>query len=198
MSIKHKVVMFNGGVGVGKSWASDRLMEELTGFQSYSSRTGKRLGFRTGIDRATLAMLGKDSMTPLEWAEFKVSILPNMMTGRQFMIHLATLGRAMSPTHWTDIFIKEVRRMDSINLKGFIFVVDSFGFPDEFERLRVQEDFDLLTVYIDDDHYRVTEGEFRQFDNDSRFDLSRYCTIRAENSTVALRCVLKSLVNRGW
>jgi hypothetical protein len=124
-------------------------------------------------------------------------------TGRDLLIHLSNIGLAHSLTHWIERMLRDIKESDKAVLKGFLYVCDSIGMPFELQYAQSREDFDILAVYIGDtdssgEWQMRLDGEYRQFKNDSRFDLSRHCSVRAPNFTEALAKVKQAILNRGW
>lgn len=200
MAIRHKMILINGQPGIGKTWTADRLMEICNGFQSPTQRPAKREGFREGLDKVMWSFCGATTDEQKRYfssQSFKVSLLPNGWTGRKLWIHLAETAKAIFGTdHWVKLCADRIRIENAYAPKGFLWISDSFGFPEEFFALIGMPDFELLTVYIGEE--QTTEGSYRQFNGDSRFDLSRHCTIRVSNSTAAVPAILQALNIRGW
>lgn len=204
MSERHKVVLINGAPGVGKSWLAKQIVDRSKVFQSDIHLRAKRIGFADSIRRAIAMIMGYnfEAMDDSHWTTFKNQQFNDGTTGRDLMIEIGNGMRRRVTAHWVYRMVHMIEEGDLAGSRGFLWVVDDWGFPDEFEILRAHPNFDLLTVYIDegDGHtsHMQTEGELRQFVRDSRFDLSRFCSIRAANSTSALQLALKSIKNRGW
>jgi len=214
MAIRHKVVLINAAPGVGKSWLAQKVVDWTLQFQDPTVRAGKRLGFADGIRRTVQAMFGlPDKMDDESWREFKsrqwelgpggkgldgVEQDGPFKTGRGVMTDIGQYGRELDPNMWINNAINHIIKKDSTIVKGFLWIIDDCGFPHEIQSIQAHRDIDSLTVYISDSYADVTDGDYRQFDNDSRFDLSRHCTIRAQDSDKALTQVKQAILNRGW
>lgn len=208
MSIKHKVIMINGAPGVGKSWLAHELYKASVGFQSDVLRAARRIKFASGIYDTVATMMGfpKDMSDKLwsEWKESYVRLNNGMndgaMTGRELLIHVGELARTFDVNHWTKRMMEEIKQTDAKSLRGFLWIVDDLGFPEEFLEVRKDESFEYLTIYIGDIIESSTNApsEFIRFMRDSRFNLSRYCHIKASTSSEALTKTLASIKNRGW
>lgn len=210
MSVRHKIVLTNGAPTVGKTWLVNALYEWGSQFQGPTKRHPKKVKFADGIYKtvSTMFALPKD-MNDESWREFKdrkwrTEENQNVfaMNGRDVLIHIGLLGRKLDPNMWINNLISHVIHEDSKSPRGFLWLNDDTGFSNEILSLQAHPDFDCLTVYIDDgDGHALAsqiDGDYRQFVNDSRFDLSRHCTIRAPNSTAAFEQVKQALLSRGW
>lgn len=208
MSARHRIILINGPIGVGKTWLANKLRERSLEFQSDFRRRADIVGFADPIRETIRCMFPMRNLdTADEWRTFKDAVLIEAedrvdsnritdFTGRDLMILIGNTLRAHDPSHWIKVFLHHVRMKDSKNLYGFLHICDDWGFENEFQVPSTQPDFDILSVYIGES--MVTEGPLRQFDNDSRFDLSRYSHIRAPNSSVAFEKVCQAITNRGW
>lgn len=195
MSGKHRIVLVNGAPGVGKSW----LVKQIADWRQKHHLPSASVGFNDGLKKAVGAIVGLDLFNEAVYASFKTQVFVNGQTGREFMIMVSEGSKAFKPDIWVDRFIDRVTSNYSTKV---LILCDSFGFPVEFHRLLADESTDTLNVYIDDGNGHtyagIIEGDYRQFRGDSRVDLSRHCSIRAPDSSVAFEMVKTALLNRGW
>lgn len=192
---KHRVVLINGAPGVGKSWLADRILE----WRHKHHMPTVRVGFNDGLKKAVGAIVGLDLFNEEVYVRFKQTVFADGKTGRDWMITISEESKKFKYDIWVDRFIDRVTQHHSTNV---LVVNDSFGFPVEYHRLLADEQLETLNVYIDEGNGHTmamqTEGDYRQFKGDSRFDLSRHCSIRAANSTAAFEAVKTALINRNW
>lgn len=180
--MRKKVVMVNGAPGVGKTWLAQQLRKlyQIT-----------PVGLNEALIDTMCVITGLDLYCPEIYAAFKEGTFENGKTGRAWMITVSEESKMFYQTVWVERFV------DKLLLRsGTTYVCDSFGFPIEFAALIGNDLVDMLTVYIGAE--QTIEGDYRQFEGDSRFDLSRHCSIRAVNSDEALEKVKVSLRNRNW
>ena len=201
MSVRHKIVLINGAPGVGKSWFTREIIKALNEFQSPYKRVAKRVKLVDSVYRAAVSMfeltLPQSKNTDEFWNEWKKQKIGNK-TGREIIIDLERYGAALDESLWLNNMVKHIKRVDATCLPGFLWLYDGCGMPNEMMHFMAHKDFDSLTVYIGNGEQPVLEGDYKQFDGDSRFDLSRHCTIRAVDKTHALAQTLQALSNRGW
>lgn len=188
---KYRLILVNGAMGVGKTWLAKELARERPGIRAVS--------LTDSMKRVMSAMTGLNLFEEKVYADFKNQIFENGLRGRDWQIQVSESAKEYDPLVWVKRFMDIVKERTNERLV----ICDSFGFPIEFHGLIAREDVDCLTVYIDDAPdgdlpNMVCDGDYRQFANDSRFDLSRHCTIRALNSTKALIAVRQALKIRNW
>lgn len=179
-----RFVTFNGPIGCGKSWVCNSL-QAIHGDQAVF----RRESFQDALREATYATLGLGMET--RYDEFKVTHYVGF-TGRQWMIDIATRARENDQYVWSRTLINRCKRRYG---DKDIILVDSNGFPDELEFLRVQPGIDVLTCSIE-----LPDGVERgaQFPGDSRFNLAHMCSIVKPNSSEMLPAVVAALKRRGW
>jgi hypothetical protein len=177
-----RYLLINGAPGVGKSW----LAREI---KKCSQRYG-RISYADPIRKVTGAFFGIDLSDPAVYDKFKTDMFYGL-TGRQWMIHFGNTGRQADINHWVDTVVRNTIH-SSLNS---LYIIDDWGFDNEYLRINSTPGADVLTVYVGKDH---ASKEYEQFPGDSRFRCTQFCAIRAPDSSSALNAVKNALVRRGW
>lgn len=186
MSNKLHLVMINGAPEVGKSWLALNLEDRLVG--------SAKIGLNDALKDVVSKITGLNLFNEKVYSDFKKQIFENGETGREWMITISESSKKYDQAVWVKRFLERAKRL--CRTRGLV-LCDSFGFPIEYSTLLRDENVETLNVYIDDSKMQL-DGDYRQFAGDSRFDLSRHCTIRANNSNEALAKTLNAIINRGW
>lgn len=186
---RRRVILINGAPGVGKSWVVQQLQK--------MNRDIVAIGLNTALIETLSVITGLDLKVPEVYARFKTTVFENGLTGRDWMIMVSEGSKEFDGYNWCKAFIRKCLALPVQR----IIACDSLGFPNERDFFLASDDVDTLNVYIHDSDGSggpVLEGPYRQFSGDSRFDLSRHCSIRAGNSDLALAMIQRSIINRGW
>lgn len=184
-----KLVTLNGPLGVGKSWAADRVAQLLPDLMIF------RVSFQDPLRKAAMALLGvSESQVP--YSVFKDTIYFGL-TGREWMIQMSEdFAKQREPLFFSKVMHLTMRNQLQPVKRKAIFMADSNGFESELDYFRVQPDIDLLACSIEppDSAPRGTPW----IPGDSRFNLAHKCTLVREDSTQMAHAIVDALERRGW